>query len=628
MKIPARLAATTATALALLVLVLWWSGSPRRGTEGPAAERETSAVSPVRAAELPRPELAGARAALREEQPSSPPERASDEARSVHEGRVRDLTGAPVGLVPIYRDPPGASAEHGEPFAVADASGAFTWTTPAWTSLVAESDALTTVLPAFAGSGACVIVVGPRRDYAGIAVDEAGLGLGGVELGAQMETAVARELGSGAERARARQWRTTSATDGSFRLEGVGWSRDLALVARLEGFVDERIPLPPLSTSGLEVRLRRPGLGARTIAGRVVDPAEQPVGGVTVAFEGGTETTSDGAGGFVVAAPEGGRAAVLWGVKAGHGPARQEFPALEAFLAAAPRAPVVLRLGAQPASIVGRVLEADGSAVEGARVFTWDLTRWTDGLFVETVLTKEDFPGLTTTAGDGRFLLAGLLARPYTLHAMDPRTLAVASRAAVEPGTEVLLVLGGEATQRVAGRVVDPHGEPVAGVSLFYGRSATRGHEHLRSPLVTDGAPQSAASGAFEIPALCVAGAYLLPAGEGIAQQERFVLDPELDLEHLVITVSRVCRFQIELADVAEADAFWVLDALEQRMSLGYTLGDLAVSSDGGLDLAGGRSEVVEADERARTLVLTKAGREVRRAPLFLAPGRVQVLRP
>jgi hypothetical protein len=276
------------------------------------------------------------------------------------------------------------------------------------------------------------------------------------------------------------------------------------------------------------------------------------------------------------------------------------------------------------------VLDEEGAPVADAPVFTWDMQRWEAGNFVESLLTDEDFPGRATTGSDGRFSIDGLLPKPYTLHALHPRTLAVATREAVAAGTlDVRLVLtGAEPARRVAGRVVDPRGEPVAGVMLFYGRQSTPRVERLLAPLVTGRAPCSEVSGAFEFPALCVEGAYLLPAGTGIAQQVRFVLDPSMDLEHLLVTVSRTCRFQIVLRDPGEADRFAVLDAGDERMWLGYTLGGTVYTTNGGLDLLGGRSEVIEGDERAHTLVLTKEGREVRRVPIRLVPGDVQVIEP
>lgn len=551
------------------------------------------------------------------------------------EGQVRALDGRPVGFIPIYLASEARAAEPGEPFAESDAAGVFRWSTWTWAELVAESDDLTTVLPAFAGSDACVIVVAARATYGGVVVDEEGLALEGARCSAQMEAAVARSLLAGEERAQARTWTARSGSDGSFRLDGVGWTEGLTLVAELDGFVAEQVPLPPRSSLSLEVRLRRPAPGARSIAGLVVDPSAEPVEGATVGFEEGDTfkgdtVTSDRRGRFTVAAPAGRGSAVLWAVKPGNGPAWHVFADLEAYLASSPPGPLVLTLGEHPESITGVVRDEEGQAVAGAWVFTWDLQHWGEQGFVEEFLATGDFPGRVSTARDGRFVLDGLLPRPYTLHALHPRTLAVASRAHVPAGaTDVQLVFtGGEGLRRVAGRVLDPRGAPVAGVMLFRGRRATPLDASLPTPLVTEDAPRSDAQGAFEFAALCVTGTYLLPAGGGIAQQERFPLDPGMDLEHLTITVSRTCRFQLVLRDPDEADSFALLDADDQRMPMSFTLGNTSVGGRGAFELAGGRSEIMEADERARTLVLLRAGREVRRAPIRLGPGEVQVLEP
>jgi protocatechuate 3,4-dioxygenase beta subunit len=629
MKTYAKPAAIAVVLLLLTALALWNRLATERGA-GPSAARGAAGAELVasRAAEQARPDLEGADVPRREAAPPAPATPPVFQAAAPDfAGRVSDVAGNRVGPIPIYREAQASAAERGEPFAVADASGVFTWETPAWAALVAESEELTTVLPAFAGSGACVIVVAPRRSYAGVVLDETGSALEGARLFVQMEAPAARNLVAGEERARARSWAARSGLDGTFVLAGVGWTEELALVAELDGFVTERVLLPPQSTRSLEVRLHRPAEGARSITGTVVDAAAEPVEGATVAFETGKGITTDREGRFVIEAPKGPRA-VLWAVKPGRAPARHEFADLEAYLATAPRAPLVLTLGERPESIAGIVLEEGGAPIAGAWVFTWDMQRWELGNFVESLLTDEDFPGRATTASDGRFTIEGLLPHAYTLHALHPRTLAVATREAVPAGTrDVRLVLGGaEPTRRVAGHVLDPRGVPVPGVILFYGRQSTARLEHLRAPLVTGDAPRTDASGAFEFPALCVEGAYLLPAGEDIAQQESFALDPAMDLEHLVVTVSRTCRFQVVLLDPAEADHFTVLDGADERMWLGYTLGDMALSSNGSMDLAGGRSEVIEADERARTIVLSKGGGEVRREPIRLVPGEVQIL--
>ncbi|MCC6406938.1 MAG: hypothetical protein IT453_07220 [Planctomycetes bacterium] len=660
MKAKSKLLGVLAGVIALAAW-FWWNGrgdAERGPAVGASARAEDPAAQPAAAGPLESLIAGDVSAERRElpaqasEQPSTPAPAVAPEPKLQH-GRVRDTGGAPIAGIAVYR---GESTE-GAPLAITDAAGEFTWGVEYWDQLRAESDAWTTVLPAFGMGGASVIVVAPRERYSGLVVDERGLALEGAELVVQMEDAAARALLPGEARVTAWRWSARSGADGGFVLDGVGWTEGLAVEGRLAGFESVREPLPAQSTSALVLSMRRPTADANSIIGRVVDSEGNAVEGAAVAFERGPETTSAADGGFVVAIPAGATRGVLWAVKAGHLPARREFEDLAAATAGPlpgdarsglphggepstgeptsgsegpAREPVTLVLGGKPLTLAGVVLDRAGGPVEAAKVFTWDLTRWTGFGFIESRLTPESFPGHATTDAEGRFEIAGLLAKPYTLRALHPRTLEVAERLDVDAGTKsiVLQFASTEVARRVAGRVLDCSGQPVAGVMVFCGRISSPGVERLLSPLVTDGTPVTDAAGAFEFPALCVEGTYLLPAGADVANQERIPLSTAMDLEHLVLTVSRKCSFQVLLeSDPNEADAFEVLDADGQVLPLGYDLGNSSVSSSGGLDLAGGRSEVVYGDERARTLVLRKAQTEVRRIPIRLSPGELQLLR-
>jgi hypothetical protein len=457
MKARAKIAA--ALALALVAALAWWADLPTARRSAPIASdrAETPRTSE---AELPPTALAGPEDARREAPPearASPP--APERPAPAFEGRVRDVGGNPVGPIAVYRE--AETRDRGEPFALAGADGVFTWSTPEWTALVAESDELTTVLPAFAGSDACAIVVAPRRSYAGFVIDESGTGLADVRLHAQMDAAMARRLLAGKERASARTWVARSGADGAFALEGVGWTEELALVARLDGFVEARVALPPENTRGLEILLRQPARGARSVSGVVVDPAAEPVVGATVAFETGKGVTSDREGRFVIEAPPGRQSAVLWAVQRGRAPARHEFADLEAYLASTPRAQLVLTLGERPESIGGVVVDGDGAPVAGAWVFTWDMQRWAVASFVESLLTDQDFPGRASTGPHGRFSVEGLLPRPYTLHA--PTRARSPSRRAkrCRPGRET----SGSCSVRRRPRAASPAGSSIRAAS-------------------------------------------------------------------------------------------------------------------------------------------------------------------
>jgi hypothetical protein len=71
-----------------------------------------------------------------------------------------------------------------------------------------------------------------------------------------------------------------------------------------------------------------------------------------------------------------------------------------------------------------------------------------------------------TSDDSGAFVLAGLLEREYRLCALDPATLSLVEVRA-RPGDEVELDLRAAGpTGRLAGRVVDSGGRPLAGVRL------------------------------------------------------------------------------------------------------------------------------------------------------------------
>lgn len=616
--------------------LVWWFGRSGDTAVGASASPHASAPEEPRDVAAPTGTVEPADARVGAGVPEPTDARASDPGAPVapavseaRRGRVQDTLGRHVAGIQVLRAVPFDARQPAQPFALTDAAGEFAWTDTSWAELVAESDEWTTVLPIYASSSERAIVVAPRRDYAGIVVDEAGTPLVRAELEVQMGADVARSLLPGEQRASARRWTTESGADGRFELSRVGWTEGLTARVRLDGFVESREPLPPQSSFDLVCTLRRPVADARTVAGRVVDEHGAPVEGATVSFARAEPTTSAADGRFVARLPDATKHGVLWAIKFGHLPASREFDDLD--LDPQPmRPPIELVLGGAPLSITGSVLDASGVPVAGAKVFTWDMQALGRGLFVESLLVQESFAGRTDADEGGRFRLDGLLERPYTLLALHPESLAVTELADVAAGSEnvVLRFAASETPRRVAGRVVDGRGEPVPGLWVFRGRDASPGHERLFAPLVVERAPVTDANGAFEFPAMCVSGAYLLVAGEGIAMQDRWRLDAAQDLEHLEIRVSLECRFQVVLADPDEADGFQIRDAEDNVLPLAFELGDVIVGGNGSFDLAGGRSEVVRGDERARTLVLSKGGVEVRRAPLALTPGGLRIVTP
>src|SRR5262249_22494942 len=99
------------------------------------------------------------------------------------------------------------------------------------------------------------------------------------------------------------------------------------------------------------------------------------------------------------------------------------------------------------------------------------------------------------------------------------------------------------------------------------------------------------------------------------------------DLESLVITVSRRCHFKVELRDPAEAGAFELLDAEGHTLPLTVRKGNVS-SLDTRMPLSAGRSEMATVEETARTVVLYRGDKEVRRAPVELKAAAPTILQP
>jgi hypothetical protein len=135
-------------------------------------------------------------------------------------------------------------------------------------------------------------------------------------------------------------------------------------------------------------------------------------------------------------------------------------------------------------------------------------------------------------------------------------------------------------------------------------------------------------NGAFEFSALCFEKAALIVAGKTIGHVT-YELDPStMNLSDLELKAPARCQLQVALADEEEADSFTLLDATDKRLKF-----KIHYDGDRGIraivhDLRGGRSELITTDERARTLVLRKGGVDIRRIPLELTPGTLNVLNP
>lgn len=635
--------ATTATAgVALLAGAVYVLGPEADSGAVPAVEAHPAASEVEVAAAVPASAPQGAERAAVTEEPEVTAPAAAAPVERLTSARVVDVEGraVPGVRVVLQRGHESREAESGPDGAVAlilplpaeaDPARALDWLTvddPDWLGLVqVEGPARDAEL-----------VVAPRVDVAGIVVDEDGAPLEGASVRLDFPTVLELSLQGERRVLPEHSRRATSAADGTFQLESATAVEGLYVQVRLAGYAGarERVAVP--SPAPLEIVLSRSTAGERSVSGRVLTNDGHPVAGALVAAR-GDAAHSDEEGWFDVPVPEleelhlaAGQTTVdLWAVQPGSLPARHPLD-----LAAPLPDFVELRLGPEPLTISGRVVDPAGDPIGGAPVWISDLEEFgvvpedAGGLTflmhrsVEELLTEdgEARQGVTVRSDDeGRFALTGLLDREYVVAALDERTLAVLPGLEVPGGTQglTLVVAPQRPLTAVAGRVVSGAGAPLAGQ-----RVRAMSNVHQRGLLTSHGVPEvvSDEAGRFRFQGLSADGLVLQVVGEGIASDAQRRIDPAEDLLDLVLVAPFAARLKLRSDDprfasgtVSLEDADGKALFVTQELS-GVRLGAAA------FQLIEGRSGVLHTDDRVRTIVLrSPALDEPLRLPLRLEPG-------
>jgi protocatechuate 3,4-dioxygenase beta subunit len=638
--------AVAAGAVLVVGAAVWWA-SGTAADPGPVAKVATSAAVPTAASPVPS-EPVGARVAATPDAPTGEPAGAATPMRRVT-GRVLDVDGRAVRDLHLqFGDVRATSGDDGV-FQVAIAagqSGIVRSEDPRWCTVL---HGVVTADSAVEG----LLVVGPALDLGGTVR---------ASDGRPIADALMRVLWPGDLRARVAAIADASAeeahsarSDGGakFRL-ATATVRGAELLVSADGYVTLRRPLPERSTTDLELVLERPVAKVGSIQGLVVDAHGVPVPGARVGL-GGIVQRADDRGAFLI--DDDGMGATLAAVATGHrrgvlARAEAGFPPF-----------VTLTLGGTPLAIRGRVVDASGNGVAGAKVWCLDPTSFCESR--EPLVTEGLSAGMTTlmelrerfergelkdpqavfrstatcgwpwvaTGADGTFVLSGLDARAYSLRAMDDETLTTVEGGAVAAGSQgVQLVLPTtQRFERLTGTVVSRTGQPVAGVRLAVqtDTQTLRGNTmHAQAVARTT----SDAEGRFVLPKVPHRGVYLRLDGDGILPLE-YGRGQAGGLVELVglggdtrLTVSVRLHVQIELLDAAAADCIRVLDADAKPVALTVFQGRGRSDTDR-LELTGGRSAAFVVPEGATTLVLEKNGSEVRREILSLLPGTLNTLR-
>lgn len=619
-------------------LALWLA----QATEpAPRAQRPAlAAAAPSPAA--PAPGLAASplapsaeRVPLGVEAPAAPappalaPEPASP--RSVL-GRVIDATGAPLSGIPLA-----AASDLARCVGTSAAGGWFEVAVePAVEAIVAADPRFVTVL---AGSARVLaptrttVVVAPRLALAGRVEDEAGAALADASLELRLPAGFGAAWGFALDYSLPQRWRARSAPDGRFALDAAPAVPGIALHAALAGYAPHAAELALQSSDALAVVLARPRGAAGLVQGIVLDPAGERAEGARVSA-GEEIARTDERGRFALRVPRGPGAARLLALLPGFLPAVHE-PERDADGAPLWPEDVVLQLRGPAGALAGRVVDADGRPVVGAKVWLRDPTPFGKSgetrLVAESLLRGDErFWSFVLSDADGAFALGGLLDRPYRLQAIDPRTLAsvTSDRLRAEDAPVELRLPTDGVQARVAGRVVTSAGQPIAGVSVRLLRTTFElDHEHGTDNEAQESEPVlTGADGAFAFRGVVRQGVLALAAGDTILAAAAS-LEDEQDLERIEIVASLRLHLQVELDEPhGRADRLEVLDAGGRPVPLRVFRGP-GSDADHAMPILAGRSAVLSVDERAAELVLLRGAERVGRVPLYLTPGATNVVR-
>ena len=567
-----------------------------------------------------------------ERPPETPAPEVPEAAPKTVRGRVLDASGSALSGIALALSSKGSKAS-----STSGAGGWFEIRLDVPAEAIVSADArFETVL---AGSARVrdatqpIVVVAPRIELAGVVVDEGHAPLAGASLELSLPAGFGAEWGVTLDYSLPRRWRAQSGGDGRFELGAVPALEGSAVDAALAGFAPRSEASPLRSTSALEIVLERPRESSGLVHGVVFDPDRRRMPGARVSA-GKEIALSDARGEFTLDVRLQGTRERLIALAPGLLPAVFE-PTRDSDGRLLWPAEVVLQLGGPAGTVRGRVVDADGAPIAGAKVWLDDPTtfgRTADAWVVLESLVRGDdrFWSFEQTDADGSFSIAGLLQRAYRLQAVDPRSLASVESApvtAADSPVELRLPTH-DVYEKVAGRIVTAAGQPIAGVNVRLFR-ITYELQHADG---TDNESQEGASvftsedGAFEFRNVPRHGVDVIATGDTILGASAALAD-EADPGNIEIVASLRLHLQVVLVDPADAiDSLRVFDADGRRVLLSQFHGAGAHASFD-MPILDGRSGVLALEERAATLVLYRAEVEVARIPLHLSPGQTNVVR-
>lgn len=521
-----------------------------------------------------------------------------------------------------------------------------------------------------------VVVAAAAIDLEGRVVDEAGRPLPSARVSWNLPAQFATRFGEVLDATRVRSWAVRSDESGHFLLERLPGVTGAALRATLDGYASEARELVPETQHGLVLVLARPSLElAGSLSGRVLLASGAPAPGARVALGLATDLADD-EGLFRLDLARAVTADTLVAVLPGHQVGVLERPgepdpSLQGPGAVGWPEHVEVRLGPPTLALRGRVVDHRGEPVAGAKLWLAEPTPFVAvGMFptMREALTAggvvpaealesanqlpardgDSFFDWTTEADgppsalwywvatdhEGRFELPGLEERSYRLNVLAEDSLHIATSEPLAPGAgEALIQLPPpELFDKVAGRVVDALGTPLAGVRVLPWIAVVDARSRIfggRSQVILVRAAAAAttdAQGEFQLDDVPRRGTRLQLSSDDIVPITH-ELSPADSPRALELVVQARCHFQVILDDPERADSLSLATEDGRRLDvLVLTAG--AHNAFTGAPLVGGRSSVLATTTEARRLLLYRGDELVETVELFLRPGDVNEIRP
>lgn len=580
-------------------------------------------------------------------------------------GRVQDMQGRGLaGIVLSFEARRPAGKEAPTWIAVSSTDGEFTFEAVRGAGRIrALGEQVVTLFAAEIASdyseSEALVILAPAAPLAGRVVDEAGIGIPGAEVAVIPPKEL---LGTRDES------RQGSALDLRFVESDETGAFDLGpaidvpgarLQVQAEGYEPLDQERSSLSGSDLRLLLRSRTATSGDWIGRVETPEGAPLANARLSL-GGLTTRSDQAGEFRFDS----KADYLAGLEPAqlHGFHPDYGPATMAWTAQQP----VLRLAPKALSIRGRVVDDGGRAVVGLDVYLADPTLFSyssdnsgrlrrSGALGNDLLSRElryelleDLAaghggrGLRwtrqSTDEEGRFEVEGLVDRDYRLVLLRRGSADRRETRRIAAGSEGVELVFGDPPERVrvAGRLVDSSGRPVAGARVRSVCSAYPVHYQGLS-LVTSTTfgfkAESGDDGRFDLGRMTLDSVYLEVGGNGVVPQIVGGLEEPLEdreareLGRLEIVVRRRLRLRLELLDPGEADRIVLHDADGEPVPLMLeSPGRLRILDEA--KLVDGQSDLMMVPDSVREVALWLEDQEVRRVPVTFVSKGVTVLRP